>query len=134
MTRFDPKAIVVAMLLALALNVIGGMLLLALFSSGLDEGMSSDQAGAAVQAILQDTGFLLASLICSAVTTAIGGHVAARLARAYPYFNALAVGLLCLALGLLLSTDAPWWVTLIDDLAAVPAALLGAHLARQRNQ
>ena len=102
MTRFDPKAITIAMLLSLALDVVGSTVLLAAFSTGLNDSMSSEQLSAAVLAVLQDTGFLLASLAYGTATTVIGGYVAARVARAYPYFNALAVGVLGIVLGLLL--------------------------------
>ena len=134
MTRFDPKAITIAMLLSLALDVVGSTVLLAAFSTGLNDSMSSEQLTAAVLAVLQNTGFLLASLAYGTATTVIGGYVAARVARAYPYFNALAVGVLGIVLGLLLGGDAPAWFNALAYLIGPPAALYGGHLARQRNQ
>jgi hypothetical protein len=67
----------------------------------------------------------------------IGGYVAARLARGYPYFNALAIGLLGIALGIvleLLGSDVPGWVDAISYIVAVPAALFGGNLAKPRNE
>ncbi len=132
MTRFDPKAIMIAMLLSLALDVVGGMVLLALFGDGLDPNLPPEQLNAAILVVLQGTGFLLASLVYGTATTVLGGYIAARLARAYPYFNALAVGVLGIVLGLLLSSGAPWWLDALGYLTAVPAALLGGHLALRR--
>jgi hypothetical protein len=60
--------------------------------------------------------------------------VAARLARGYPYFNALAVGVLGMVLGLLLADDAPFWFEALAFLVSAPAAVLGGHLALRRNQ
>jgi hypothetical protein len=135
MTRFDPRAIAIAMLLSLALDVVGGALLLAGFSAGVSEGMSPEQLGAAAQAVLQDTGFMVTSLLYGTATTVFGGYVAARLARAYPYFNALAVGLLGIALSLIFSSDSPWWFDALAYLITLPAAVLGARIARHsRNQ
>lgn len=133
MTRFDPKAITIAMLLSLALDVVGGMLLLAVFGDGLDPNLPPEQMAAVIEAVLQDTGFMLASLAYGTATTVFGGYVAARLARAYPYFNALAVGVLGIVLGLLLSSGAPWWFDALAYLITLPAALLGGRLAPRRN-
>ncbi len=134
MTRFDPKAIIIAMLLSLLLDVVGGAVLMTLFATGLTEGMSPEQVSAATQVVLQDNGFLLASLLYGTATTALGGYIAARLARAYPYFNALAIALLGMALGLVLASDTPGWYDAVGYLTIVPAALLGGSLARRRNQ
>jgi hypothetical protein len=132
MTRFDPKAIFIAMLLSLALDVVGAVLLHIVFGAGLSEGLSPEQMKAAVLEMQQRNGFLLASLVYGTATTVFGGFVAARLAHAYPYFNALAIGVLGIVLGLLLSDDSPGWVDALAYLVSMPAALLGGHLGRPR--
>ena len=68
----------------------------------------------------QSSLFLMTSLLYGTGTTVFGGYVAARLARAFPYFNALAVGAIGIVLGLLLASEAPWWA---DALAYLPDAL-----------
>jgi MFS family permease len=128
MTRFDPKAIFIAMLLSLALDVVGAVLLHSVFGPSLSEDMTPEQLKAAVEAMQQGTGFLLASLLYGTATTVFGGYVAARLARAYPYFNALAIGVLGIVLGLMLASDSPGWYDALAYLVSVPAALLGGHL------
>ena len=135
MTRFDPKAILIAMLLSLALDVVGAVLLHTAFGPGLNDNMSPEQMKAAVQTMQQGTAFLLISLLYGTATTVFGGYVAARLARAFPYFNALAVGVAGIVLGLLLTSDSPWWVDALAYGVSVPAALFGGRLSqRQRNQ
>ncbi|GAB4554648.1 MAG: hypothetical protein IV105_12015 [Rhizobacter sp.] len=134
MNRFDPKAIAIAVLLSLALDVLGGLVLLAVFGTELDTGLPPEQLSAALDAIAQGSGFLLAALLFSTATTTAGGYIAARLARAYPYFNAMAVGVVGIVLGLVLSSSAPWWFDALGYLISIPAALLGGHLASRRNQ
>jgi hypothetical protein len=134
MKRIDPKAVFIAMLLSLLLGLVGSSLVTAAFSSELDSNMGPEQVSAA---LLQHTDFLLVLLFLDAITTVIGGYVAARLARGYPYFNALAIGLLGIALGIvleLLGSDVPGWVDAISYIVAVPAALFGGNLAKPRNE
>jgi hypothetical protein len=136
MKRIDPKAVFIAMLLSLLLGLIGSSLATAAFSGELDSNLSPEQVSAA---LLQQTDFLLVLLFLDGFTTVIGGYVAARLARGYPYFNALAIGLFGIALSIVLelllgSSDVPGWVNAISYIAAVPTALLGGHLAKQRNE
>lgn len=129
MTRFDPKAIIIAMLLSLALDVVGGAALVAGFGVDLEDGMTQAQVQAAIQAVTDTQGFLLASLLYGTATTVFGGFVAARLARSHPYFNAMAVGAVGVVLGLLLGGTAPFWFEALAFLASVPAAVFGGHLA-----
>jgi hypothetical protein len=132
MNRFDPKAIVIAMLLSLALDVVASIVLVAGFGAKLDAGMTQEQVQAAVLAVTQTTGFLMASLVVGTATTVFGGYVAARVAHGYPYFNALAVGVVGIVLGLLLADDAPLWFSAAAYLLSLPSALWGGHLARQQ--
>lgn len=132
MTRFDPKAIIIAMLLSLALDVVGGIVLVASFGVQVTSQMTPEQTNAAILAVTRTHGFLLVSLLYGVATTVFGGFVAARLARSHPYFNALAVGLLGIVLGLLLGSDAPFWFEALALLLSAPAALAGGHIALRR--
>ncbi|HEY0820562.1 MAG TPA: hypothetical protein VGD46_17375 [Rhizobacter sp.] len=132
MNRFDPKAIIVAMLLSLALDVVGSIALVAGFGVEVSEGMTQEEVNAAVQAVTTTGGFLFAALLYGTATTVFGGFVAARLARSHPYFNALAVGVLGVVLGVLLGGEAPFWFEALAFLVSVPAALAGGHLALRR--
>jgi len=132
MTRFDPKAILIAMLLSLALDVIGAVVLYTVFSSGMPENMTAEEMKASVLTMQQSSLFLMTSLLYGTGTTVFGGYVAARLARAFPYFNALAVGVLGIVLGLLLASDTPWWADALAYLISIPAALSGARIWQQQ--
>lgn len=135
MKRFDPKAISIAMLVSTVLGLVAAHLLFAAFGSELDENLAPEQVRAI---LLQNTDFLLVSLFVDAITTGIGGYLSARLARGYPYFNALAIGVLGIMLSLLLEplleTDVPGWVDTIAYIVCIPAALFGGHLARPQNE
>jgi hypothetical protein len=138
MSRFDPKAITVAMLLSLALDLFGQHLLLAAMVPAVTPGVSSE---AAFKLAMEVPEFLLALLVYGTGPTLFGGYVAARLARRTPYFNAMAIGALGIVLSLVLSTvvdsevAVPFWWLAAGYLLSLPAAVLGGHLAlRQRNQ
>ena len=132
MTRFDPKAIIIAMLLSLALDVVGGVALVVSFGLQVTAQMTPEETQAAIEAITRTDGFIVASLLWGTATTVFGGFVAARVARSHPYFNALAVGVLGLVLGLLMGGQAPFWFDALAFLVSVPAAVAGGHIALRR--
>jgi hypothetical protein len=132
MTRFDPKAIIIAMLLSLALDVVGGVALVVSFGLQVTSQMTPEETQAAIEAITRTDGFIFASLLWGTATTVFGGFVAARVARSHPYFNALAVGVVGLVLGLLMGGQAPFWFDALAFLVSVPAAVAGGHIALRR--
>lgn len=132
MTRFDPKAIIIAMLLSLALDVVGGVALVVSFGLQVTAQMTPEETQAAIEAITHTDGFIFASLLWGTATTVFGGFVAARVARSHPYFNALAVGVLGIVLGLLMGGQAPFWFDALAFLVSVPAAVAGGHIALRR--
>lgn len=132
MTRFDPKAIIIAMLLSLALDVVGGVALVVSFGLQVTSQMTPEETQAAIEAITRTDGFIFASLLWGTATTVFGGFVAARVARSHPYFNALAVGVLGIVLGLLMGGEAPLWFDALAFLVSVPAAVVGGHIALRR--
>ena len=132
MTRFDPKAIIIAMLLSLALDVVGGVALVVSFGLQVTAQMTPEETQAAIEAVTRTDGFIFASLLWGTATTVFGGFVAARVARSHPYFNALAVGVLGIVLGLLMGGQAPFWFDALAFLVSVPAAVAGGHIALRR--
>lgn len=131
MPSISIRAVILASLAVLGVDIMSGMLLNLLFGGpAFDSGMSDEQIRAAYQVLLQDVRYLTLGLILGTASTVLGGYLAARLARSVPYFNALAFGVLGLLIGMIGSGDLPIWFKIIGLLSTLPAALLGGHLAK----
>lgn len=133
MNKLSFKGIALAMLLVLALDAIAGIAMTAFMgSNAFSEEMTEQQMNDAIAAMTLSTNFLLGSIILGTLSTMVGGYLAARIAKKEPYWNAGAIGVLGIVLGLLLAKDYPLWFNVVGFLLALPAALLGGHLARSR--
>ena len=129
MSRISFKAVLLGFGAVLVLDALVGAVLIAILGGDvLAEGKSEREIIEAIQASGSGPAFLLSSVVLGSLTTAVGGYLAARIARSYPYFNALALGLLGGAFGLLFWSQYPLWFNLLGLVLVVPAALLGAHL------
>lgn len=130
MNRISLKALVLGFLLVLVLDAAVGIGLLALHSGDIFvEGQSDEQVADALDALTKSASFLLFSFFLGTLTTVLGGYVAARIAKRYPYFNGLALGVLGAVCGLAFWPEYPLWFNLAALASVVPASLLGAHLA-----
>lgn len=130
MNRISLKALVLGFLLVLVLDAAVGIGLLALHGGDLFvEGQSDEEMAAALDALTKSASFLLFSILLGTLTTVLGGYVAARIAKRYPYFNGLALGVLGAVFGLAFWSEYPLWFNLAALASVVPASLLGAHLA-----
>jgi hypothetical protein len=76
-------------------------------------------------------GFQAWGLILGTLTTAVGGYVAARLAKSVPYWNALVFGIVGIIVGILMAGDLPLWYTVLGFGLTLPAALLGAYICKR---
>ena len=133
MRRANPKALLISLVVMLILDTVGSVLLALLFTShGSQRELTPQQTPAAFEAVVQSNGFLLSALVYGTITTIVGGYLAARLARNFPYFNAGLLGLVGIALGVLLASDSPFWFDAIAFIVTLPAALYGGHLAKRR--
>lgn len=133
MTRISIKALLIAVPLMLALDTIGGILLLSLFAGDqLQEGLSADQINDAILAITISDGYLFCSLIFGSLTTLFGAYLAASIAKTYPYFNAAVFGLIAVMLGFMLASETPFWYSALAYSSTLPVALCGGHLAKRR--
>lgn len=120
MARINVKAVLLGFGAVLLLDTVVGFILYAVL--GVDP--TAEQA---VSQATSSVAFLLSSAVLGSLTTALGGYLAARIAKSYPYFNALALGLLGAAFGLLFWPHYPVWFNILGLVLVVPAALLGAH-------
>lgn len=135
MHNISVRAVLLASLAVFGIDIISGFLLINLFGGPtLGSGMSDQQMRQALQVLFQDARYLTFALVCGTASTVIGGYLAARLARAVPYFNALAFGVLGLTVSILTSGDLPTWFKVMGYGLTLPAALLGGHLAKLRMQ
>lgn len=74
---------------------------------------------------------VLVLLAIGAITTMIGGYIAARIARKNIYLNAGAVGAIGVIMGILGRGNNPAWFDMIGLVTIIPAALLGGLLAEK---
>ena len=132
MNRVSPKALLISLGVMLALDTLGGMILTIFFASqSIDANTTPEQTRAAVEAMNQSSGFLLSALAYGTITTILGGYLAARLAKSLPYFNAGALGLAGIAIGLILAGSSPLWFDIVGFFVTLPAALFGGHLFKR---
>lgn len=134
MNRINFKGIILAALFVLILDTISGIVMIVFMGGGsLQEGMTAEQMSDAIAAVTLGTNFLFGSLVLGSLSTIAGGYVAARIAKKEFYLNAGAIGVLGIIFGVLLASNYPFWFNVLGFLSALPAALLGGHLARSRN-
>jgi uncharacterized membrane protein YjgN (DUF898 family) len=127
------KAVVLASLAVIGIDIVSGIVLAAVFGGpSLSAEMTDEQLREAAAAMVQQPGYLTAALILGTASTVLGGYLAARLARTVPYFNALAFGVLGAVLGLLTSSELPTWFRVVGLGLTVPAALIGAYFAKRQ--
>jgi hypothetical protein len=128
------KAVAIALVATLGLDIVTGMILTLLLGGGELAALSaSDEQAreAAVLALTNSGAFLGWSAVMGTLTTVLGGYLAARLAEQVPYMNALAFGIAGTVLALLSSRSVPLWFSVMGVAITVPAALLGGHIAKR---
>jgi hypothetical protein len=129
------RAILLASLAVFCVDIVWTFLLVGLFGGpAFDSSGTDQQIEAAMRALMQDRRYLTCALMFGTASTVLGGFLAARLARAVPYFNALAFGVLGLIFSVFATGDVPAWFKVIGFGLTIPAALLGGHLAKQGSQ
>jgi hypothetical protein len=129
MSRVNFKAVAAGFLLTLGLDILTGIVMLLLRGDEVAvAGRSSEQVSQDLANVTGSTSFLVVSILLGTLTTLAGGCVTARLAKRYPYFNGLAVGVLGALFGLFFWSENPVWFNLFALVTVIPTALLGAHI------
>ena len=106
-------------------------ILVIVFAQGaIEPNMSEEAATQAIKLIAEQPAFLAAVMILGTATTVGGGYLAARIARRFPYYNGLAIGIVGLTLQLYLWNLNPLWMNIIALLTVIPMSIWGAHLAK----
>ena len=124
-----------AVLLGLLTDIVGSICVgfgLAIIL-GIMAAASGDLSPAHIEALRQNFFLRLSGLIGTTFFTALGGYVAARIAKETPLANSFAVGILSLVLAITLAASSagvsPLWKVISGCIATIPAALLGGHFA-----
>ena len=131
MPNISIKAVILASLAVFGVDIVCQMTLINIFGGPVfGSGLSDEQLRAAMLVLFQDTRYLTLVLVFGTASTVLGGYLAARLAPSVPYFNALAFGVLGLIVNALTSGDLPLWYKIVGFIVVLPAALLGAHIAK----
>jgi hypothetical protein len=131
MMKIRISAVVIAFVAELGLDqILSTILLIAFGHTDFSPDMSDEQKDAFVKAVWSDGSFVLLAFILGTATTILGGYLCARIAKVFPYYNGLAIGIVGLVFTLLVMGEAPVWYTALGLLMAVPASIYGAHLAK----
>lgn len=126
-----PSAVVVGIIVDIVGSVVVGVILgIVIAIAIIARGPFSQSAFLAIKAsVLAET----IGLIGTTVSTCIGAYVASRLAGEAELWNAIAVGVAALVVGLVLAvlvpSATPGWKVAAGMILTLPAALLGGWLA-----
>jgi hypothetical protein len=124
-------AICVAFIAELVADLIISSITLAVLADGsLSPDLDRETLNKATQAIIDSNAFLMSRLILGTATTIGGGYLAARLAKTFPYYNGLGIGLIGLIFAILQWSDT-LWLNLYAMVMTLPASIYGAHLAKK---
>jgi hypothetical protein len=132
MYRISIPALVIAFFAELAADwVIQLILLFSFGGSSMSGDMSQEEAQKVFQAVSAMPLFTVAVVVLGAGTTLGGGYLAARIARQFPYYHGLGMGLLGIAWILYFWQANPLWLNLLGLLTNIPLSIWGAHLAKR---
>ena len=93
--------------------------------------MTQDEVQKVMEAVTAMPSFTLAILVFGTATTFGGGYLAARIARQYPYYHGLGMGLLGTAWVLYFWQANAIWMNLLSLLLNIPVSIWGAHIAKR---
>jgi hypothetical protein len=124
----DIKALAIAIVATLSLDL---LLTVALTSAVLGPKAAFDLQAADADALLANQTFLFWSLVLGTLSTVVGGFLAARFARALPYYHSLIYGIFGLVFSVLTSEGLPRWYNAVGFTVLIPAALVGGYLAKR---
>ncbi len=132
MHRIDIKAVILAFIAEICADLIVLRILFSIFGRGLlGPDMSEAEFLAAIDTVIAKGDYQFAAFVCGMATTVLGGYLAARLAKGFPYYNGLAIGVVGVVFVLAVGGGSPFWLTVVGLLLTIPASIYGAHLAKK---
>jgi len=133
MYRISIPALVIAFFAELAADWVIQLCLLLAFGG---DAISGDMTQEALQKVFEDVSampsFTAAVVILGSATTFGGGWLAARIARQYPYYHGLGMGLIGIAYLLYYWQANPMWMNLLGVFSNIPLSIWGAHVAKRQ--
>ncbi len=133
MNRISIKAVVIAFFAELVADQFIQALLVGFLARGsATPDMGEEEVRKLIQAIGETPDYLLWVMVLGTGTTIGGGYLAARIAKQFPYYNGLGIGLLGVLLQILLWQGNPLWMNILGLLSTIPASIYGAHLAKRQ--
>ena len=131
MGKVSVKGIVIGIIVTVVLDVLAGIgLMIALGGPPISEGMTQKEINEAINAFTHTVGVLAGSMVLGLLTTALGGYLAARIAKRGAYLNSGLLGVVGILIGMLFAKDLPLWFNALAFVLIIPAALVGGHLAK----
>jgi hypothetical protein len=132
MYRISIPALVIAFFAELAADwVIQLCLLLAFGGDTISSDMTQEDMQKVLDAVSAMPAFTGAVLVLGTATTFGGGYLAARIARQYPYYHGLGMGLLGTAWVLYFWQASALWLDMLSLLLNIPVSIWGAHFAKR---
>jgi len=132
MYRISLPALVIAFFAEfVADHLIQLCLLFALGGDAVSADMSQDELQKVIEAVTAMPVFTAALVIFGTATTFGGGYLAARIARQYPYYHGLGMGLIGIAFVVYFWPENPGWLSVLSLLSNIPVAIWGAHYAKR---
>jgi hypothetical protein len=132
MYRIRISALLIAFFAEFVVDVVMQMCLLSWFAGGaISRDMTQDDFRKVVEAVSAMPSFTFAAVVLGSASTFGGGYLAARIARQYPYYHGLGMGLLGIAGVLYYWQAGPLWLSLLGLVSNIPLAIWGAHVAKR---
>jgi hypothetical protein len=126
------KAVILGTVAMFALDILVGSVLLRVFGEGLTPEMTEQEMDAVFAGLIENGAYLFWGVVLGTLTTVVGGYIAARTARSLPYKNAFAFGVVGIVICSFMMGDLPFWYNALAIVTALPAALLGAYIAKRQ--
>ncbi len=118
------KALIVAVVVAVVLDILGGVASIPLFATEYTE--------EAIDLLLQQTNVMLYIMAVSTVSSLVGGFVCAKLAGEAPLKNAAIFAALGVVTSLMMAAFDPIWLDVVGILLIIPAVLVGAMMGSRK--
>ena len=132
-SRISLLAIFIAFMAEVGVDILrDNIVLMVLLHGSLTPDATQEELRKLLDAVTSQTNYLLISLALGTASTVGGGYLAARLAKSFPYYNGLAIGLLGVLFQAVMPQSGHWWFDLLGYVTTIPAAIYGAHLAKRR--